>query len=106
MFEVLRRVAGLNVTASRFIGFDLDDVGPQFRIAAQRIHHNAITFGLFWMPWAGVVRLENGMMNYGGGHFEVAQTLVCEDRPRSVLGWKTGGYHRLKAAPLKQNLYC
>src|SRR3989442_15572913 len=68
MFEVLWSVAGLDVTAPRFAGFDLDDVGPQSGILAQRIDHDAIALGSLGMIGAGVVLFENRMMDYGCRH--------------------------------------
>src|SRR5882724_9318419 len=68
MFEVLWRVASLNVTTARFFCFDLNYVLPKFGVAAQRFHHDVITLGGFRMTRTRVVLFENRMMNYSGWH--------------------------------------
>src|SRR5258708_32496947 len=65
VFEVLRRVARLNVAATRLAGFDFYNVGPQRGSSTQRINHHAVTLWSLEMIGARVVLFENRMMNYG-----------------------------------------
>src|SRR5437867_12748109 len=78
MFEMLRGVAGLNVAATRFFGFDFHDVGPKSLVAAKRAHDCRVTFRLLGMMSTSVVLFKDRMMNDGCRHDGVAQTLVCE----------------------------
>src|SRR5205085_3328530 len=66
VFEMLRRVTGLNIAASGFVGFDLDDPGPQIFIAAPYVDRHAIAFGPLRMMLPGLMFFENRMVNHGG----------------------------------------
>src|SRR5438034_6575514 len=68
MLEMLRTVAGLNITAPGFVCLDLHNVRPERRIAAQCINHYAITLRSFRMTGAGIVLLKNRMVNNGSWH--------------------------------------
>src|SRR5205085_3898654 len=65
---VLRRVAGLHVAAWRGRGLHLLQTRPEFRILAQRPHHDRVAFGTFGVTRARVVLLEDGVMYDGRRH--------------------------------------
>jgi hypothetical protein len=61
-------MAGLNVAAASFVGFDLDDVGPDIVVGPQGFDGDPITFRCLGMMGSGVVLFENRMMNDGCRH--------------------------------------
>ena len=60
---MLRRVAGLNVAATSFVGFDFDYVFPQTFVASQSLHDRRVTLRFLWMTRARVMLFENRVMN-------------------------------------------
>src|SRR5204863_6583032 len=63
VLEVLRGVAGLNVAARRRAGFNFPEARPEFRVFAQRVHHDRVARWVFGVARARVVLLENRVMN-------------------------------------------
>src|SRR6185436_15795613 len=56
-------MGGLDVAARCFSSFDFEQVGPQFSVAAQRVHHHAVTRRSFRMSGSGVVFEKDWMVN-------------------------------------------
>src|SRR5436190_13239741 len=51
VLEMLWGVTGLNVAAPGFIGFDLDNVGPEVLVGPQGLDGDSITLSGFRMIW-------------------------------------------------------
>src|SRR5713226_10126156 len=68
MFEMLRRVTGLDIAARDLAGLDLQCRLPQFGVTAQSVHDRCVSLRLFRMTGARVVLFENRMMNNCGTH--------------------------------------
>jgi len=68
MFEVLRRMAGLNLGALRLVGFNFNGSRPKLYVTTQCFHDNGVTLGPFRMAGAGVMLFKDWMMNDSGGH--------------------------------------
>src|SRR5438067_11494104 len=82
---MLGSVTGLNIAASGFVGFDLDDVGPQIFVGPQRIDRHAIAFGPLRMLRPGIMFFENRVKNYGGGHGAVMSEARLYARARWII---------------------
>jgi hypothetical protein len=60
---MLGTVTGLNVAAAGFVGFNLNDVGPEILVGPQRFDGDSIALGSLRMIWTGVVFFEDRVMN-------------------------------------------